>query len=498
MRIKKILKNLYSEIIPQIVLAILGIIKSRFFLIYLGENVVGLYQVFSQVLGYLSIVEGGLGNAVVYKMYRPMSEKNYEKIAEIRNGIIKIFSRLSIIIFVLGIGMGFAIPFLIKDNCFSVAYIVLNFLIYVISELVLYSTVFERAMFIATESTYKSNIILKGTLIIKSCLEIVLAMYIKNITIIFVMFVLVNAIGSIFIKMKARKEFNFIKPTNKVDLSILSQVKNLMVHKIAGLIASNVDVILLSSFMGLSTVVVYTTYNLFVTTLVGLLGKISNAFLGTIGNILIEDKEKAFRAFKEYNCFILFIAVIIGVPFFFCVDYFINIWYSGKVVTSSIIALFFSLLLIYNIIRIPLLTYTDAAGLYKETKICPIIESVINLTLSLILINFYGVAGILFATLLSLIVSEFLIKPNIIYKNIFNKSPIDYYADVIMFIVVIAFMLCGCIYLKNTIFINGLLSLCLIGAILFIFVIVITIVICILIKRDYFIVRLKGLIFKRK
>lgn len=82
MRVKNVFKNLISEMLPQIAIAFLGIYKSKVFLEYLGTDIVGLYNLFAQILGYLSLVEGGIASAVIYRLYKPLHEKDYEKLAK--------------------------------------------------------------------------------------------------------------------------------------------------------------------------------------------------------------------------------------------------------------------------------------------------------------------------------------------------------------------------------------------------------------------------------
>ena len=43
--------------------------------------------------------------------------------------------------------------------------------------------------------------------------------------------------------------------------------------------------------------------------------KISRATVGTVGNILIEDKKKAYDAFIKFNGYCFFMAIIIAGPF---------------------------------------------------------------------------------------------------------------------------------------------------------------------------------------
>ena len=65
MKTKKTFLNLISEVIPMIIVSFLGIFKLKIFIQVLGNETLGLYQLFSQIMVYVAIVDGGLGSAVV-------------------------------------------------------------------------------------------------------------------------------------------------------------------------------------------------------------------------------------------------------------------------------------------------------------------------------------------------------------------------------------------------------------------------------------------------
>lgn len=456
-RSRKVIKNLLSEVLPQVVIIVLGLFRSKYYLDYLGENTVGLVNLFSQIIGYLSLVEGGIGQAVIYRLYHPTFKKDFNKVSEIGNGTRKIFKRIIIIILSLAVFVGFIIPFLIKDNQFDLSYIVINFVLYVISEIILYTTVFERSIYVATERSYKVNRIIKTSLIVKHICEILLAIVIHNISIIFTCLILISLLENIIIKKISKKDYPEIPVTKKEDMSVLKDVKHLMVHKVAGLVATNIDIILISKYIGLGKVLIYSTYLLYVNSIMSFTTKISRAMVGTIGNILLEDKNKAYQTFVKFNGLCFFMGLMIAGPFNMFINNFISIFYSGKVATSIVTSTLFTAVLVYNVIRIPLLTYTEGAGLFKETKICPIIESVANLALSIVLIRFYGINGCLIGTIVSLIVSEYLIKPAILYKRLFKESVKNYYLMNIKFVILLILQITTCVFFSNYIKMDNLL-----------------------------------------
>ena len=126
MKTKKTFLNLICEVIPMFIVSILGIYKLKIFIQILGNETLGLYQLFSQIMIYVAVVDGGLGSALLYALYRPNSLKDDKKINQILAGGYKIFSLLGIIIFGIAAAVAFFVPFLIKDYSFNYLYIVLG------------------------------------------------------------------------------------------------------------------------------------------------------------------------------------------------------------------------------------------------------------------------------------------------------------------------------------------------------------------------------------
>lgn len=497
MRTKKVFLNFITDFIPQILLIIIGIYKSKVMLASLGQEKLGLYQIFGQLMAYLSLVEGGLTSAALFYLYKPLIEKNNEKIAKILNGIKKIFSCIAIVIFGLGIAISFIIPFLIKDNPFELSYIQMNFTIFLISEVIFYFSVYSRVIFEADEKKYKINLAVQAAMIIKGICEILILLCGGSLTQLLLMFVALNLILNTIIMLMAKKEYAYLPKTKEADFSLLKDVKHLIVHKIGSLIAGNIDMIILLKVKGLADVVVYSTYNYIVNSLRILVDKIYSATMGSIGNLLASDRTKSLKIFKEYNAFVFFLAAIIAGPLYLSIDNFINILYEGQIKTSGTISLMFILCLIYGIVRNPIISYISAAGMFKETKFCPLLESIINLVLSLILVNFFGVAGLLFATFISLIISEYMIKPIILYKKVFKVECKSYYLSNFKYIILIIMILILNGYFKNIIVMTSLFDWLISSGFVFIVNTLIVVIYFIAIKDIEFLKRIKNIITKK-
>ena len=147
-------------------------------------------------------------------------------------------------------------------------------------------------------------------------------------------------------------------------------------------------------------------------------------------------------------------------------------------------------LVFYNIIRTIFNIFVNAAGLFKETIICVYIEVSINLVLSLILIKYLGITGVILATSIAYVVSEYILKPSIINKNVFKNKISIYYKDCFIYFIIIIINLCLVYFAKNILIVSNLFNWVMFSGIIFVCNLLITFIYYKLIKKLDFLNRI--------
>lgn len=442
MRTKSTILNFITDAFPQVLILILGLFKTKFFIQILGSSELGLYQLYGQIVAYLVLVEGGVGSALLFRLYKPLNKKDDKKVSETMAAGRFLFRIIGCAILVLGFGISFFIGFFIQDaDSFSFSYMQVTFLIYLLSQAIFYFTIPHRVLFEADQKKYIPNIVFQVTAIVKAILEIVIVCSGLGLIAVLTSLVVCSITANLIILIVFRKYYKKIDFKEKKDFSMLKDVKDLFINTLGILVTSNIDILIVSKMIGLGYVVVYSTYNYFVEGLKQFIDKIAGSAMSGVGDLLVENKEKAITVFNEFNEFVFFVASIICIPMFVFINKFIDIWYKGEIITSVVWAVLFTIILFYQVTKIPLKVFTYSSGQFKEVKMFVILEVIINLTLSLILVNFMGISGVLLATVISMFVADWCTKPFVIFKKILNGNVWRYYAKYIIntiFIVVIA------------------------------------------------------------
>lgn len=443
MRTKSTILNFITDAFPQVLILVLGLFKTKFFIQILGSSQLGLYQLYGQIVSYLVLIEGGVGSAILFRLYSPLNHKNQQQIDEIMSAGRFLFRIIACLLLVIGFIISFFIGFFIQDSAetFSFSYMQITFLIYLLSQALYYFTIPHRVLFEADQKKYIPNIIFQAIAVIKAILEIVIVCSGLGLIAVLISLVVCSLTANIMILFVFKKYYSNVNFKAKKDFSMMKDVKDLFVNTLGVLVTSNIDILIISKIIGLGYVVIYSTYNYFVEGIKQFIDKISSSVMSGVGDLLVESKEKALVVFNEFNEFVFFVASIICVPMFIFINKFIEIWYKGEVVTNIIWALLFTVILFYQITKIPLKVFTYSSGKFKEVKIFVIFEVIINLSLSLILVKFMGITGVLIATVISMFVADWCTKPLVIFKKIIEADVWKYYKTYIintLFIVAIS------------------------------------------------------------
>ena len=450
MKTKKTILNVLTDVIPLIIIALVGIYKVKLFLQVLGSETLGLYQLFNNLMVYVALVDGGLSSALLFSLYKPNASNDTKKFNELLSGGLKIFSKIGMYVFGIATLLSFFIIFLIKDCIFSYWYIVITFLLFSLSNVIEYFFVPYNALLEVKEKKYIYNLLTQIGQFSISIVEIILLL----LNVKFGYILLSHSIIKLIIRLIEVKICNEKFPNvnvhdEKKDYSFKKYLGSLIFHKVNGLVGSNIDSLIISSVLGLKSVAIYSTYSYIITMLKNILGKLSSSMTALVGNSLEKDKKRMHDLYLEFDSLLFYIAIIICVPLVLAINGFIDIFYEGEISTNWMIAISFSLILFTFIIKMDTTLFVNAAGLYKETKHCAITDTVINLILSLVLVNIIGIPGVLIATVISVIIAEYILKTRTVYKYVFNRSSKEYFIKNIKFFFIFLLDLIGSYYITN-------------------------------------------------
>ena len=443
-RSKNSIKNATIALFYYFLSNIFAFVMKTFLVRNIGMEYAGLNSLVTNLIGMLNIAELGLSTAVGYSLYKPLAENDHQKINEILCLYKYLYRIIAVVIAVIGIIITIFISSFTNTVEVSYTEVRISFLLYLIATVLSYLLTFLNVLPSADQRNYIVVKIQNNGKIIKDIFQLASIVVFKNFYIWLIIEIIASIAIYIYTNIKIRKMYKWYQKQERLTFKelvkkykdIVKRTRDLLFHKIGGIIVYQTDSILISKFDTLIGVGTYASYMTIYTLITGV---IEQAFMGitaSIGNLIIEKKEKeVYKIWKEMYVIMLFITALFGFLFYKLANPFITIWLDEQYLLSLPIVFAISINTMFRIIKNPIDKFKEAYGIFWDVY-APIVESVVNLIFSIILALKYGIIGVVIGTIISNTVITFIWKPYVIFKHIFKEKLIKFFAINIKYIAI--------------------------------------------------------------
>lgn len=472
-RTKKTAKNLYVSTICYIASILMGFVLRTIFIMILDVDYLGVNSLFTNILSFLSLAELGVGSAIVYALYKPLADDNQELVKTYMMIYKKIYTIIGCFVAVVGVGLLPFLPYLISGET-NIENISIIYILFVFNSAISYFFSYNQSLLNADQKIY---IVKMQTEIFKfmcQVLQIVFLFLTKQYLIYLIISILFTLITNVSIYIKTIQLYPYLKDKkvnqldNQAKKDLIINVKSIFLHKIGTILVYNVDTIIISTFLGLTIVGIYSNYIMITSAISGVMLIIDNSIRASLGNYIVKENNS-----KSYDMFLL-VDFIWFCVFLFCsvclinlLNPFIeNIWIRDSFYVFNsfeviiIVASFLTVGLRKNV-----LVFKDLYGVFAPDRYKPIIEGIINLILSLALVNYIGFSGVLIATIITNLALCLTVEPFVLFKYGLKRSVKTYYIRLSYYILTSAIIIGVSIYLNSFITSTGLISFVLRGII---------------------------------
>lgn len=466
MRTNNSINNIITIILSNIISFIFVFISQTVFIKTLGIEYVGLNGLFSNVLTFLNLLELGIGNAIVYNLYNYIAKNNKEKIKSIMFFYKKAYNYIIILVLITGL---LFIPFihLIVDISKVDINIYVVYILFLLSSISSYILAYKRNILYASQKNYIITIIHIVYIILLNVSEIIVLVLTKNYYLYLILRIIFILMENIIISIYTNKKYPYlldknIKPLDiRTKKSIIEKVKAIFIHKLSTTVTNGTDNILISIFLGIKTVGLYTNYNYIIKTTEKFFKNIILSTTASVGNLIVEeDYEKRYQVFKRIKFLNFWIAIVVASCLLYLTESFIEIWIGKKYLLDNIVLMVLVCLFFMSMMRATYNIFKDGAGIWVEDKYIPIIQIIINLASSVILLTIIGLPGVFLGTIISSLVLWCYSYPKYVYKTILNQSYKTYIIEVIEHIIIFIFIeLFINIIIKNILIDNPILNI---------------------------------------
>ncbi len=395
---------------------------------YIGIEYAGLNSLLTNILGVLNIAELGLGTAIGYSLYKPLAEEDHEKINEIICLYKYLYRIIAVVVTIIGIIITIFIDHFVNTNIPMIE-VRISFVLFLISTIISYLLTYLTVLPSADQKNYFVVKIQNNGKILKYVLQLISIMIVKNFYVWVVIDIVLNIATYVYTNYKTKKMYTWyksgqgnLKELLKKYKDIVKTTKDTAFHRIGGLVVYQTDTILISYFCNLTDSGIYSNYMLIYSLLTGL---IEQAFMGitaSIGNFIIEKEPKdVYNIWKEMYSVMSFVTVIFGFLFYQLATPFVSVVFGDDLILPSIVVFGIALNIMFKVIKNPIDKFKEAYGIFWD-RYAPIVESIINLVVSIALGFKFGILGIVLGTVVSNIAITMLWKPYVIFKYIFKEK----------------------------------------------------------------------------
>ena len=392
MRTNYSIKNTVTQFINNIITFIFLFISQTLFIKILGIEYTGLNGLFGNILTLLNLFELGIGSSITYNLYKYVKNDDRETIKSIMCFYKKSYNYIAILIFIIGLLIMPFLSFIVKVTVDINIYII--YILFLINTVSTYLINYKRNLLVANQQNYIISIVNIGYIIVLNIVQILLLYLTKNYYLYLIVKIICSILENIIINIITNKFYPYIKDKNvkplnkKVKDNIINRIKALFIHKTSTVVTNGTDNILISIFLGISTVGLYTNYNYIISSIKKFFSNIITVITPSIGNLLLEkDYKKNYSVFKKVILFNFWIAVVTSSLLLVLTEPFIKIWIGKKYVLDNLVLIVLIINYFQTMMRMPYNTFKDAAGIWIEDKYMPLLQLSINLISSIILLN---------------------------------------------------------------------------------------------------------------
>ncbi|MDE6260049.1 MAG: hypothetical protein K2M42_04200 [Oscillospiraceae bacterium] len=401
----------------------------RTVLIYtLPQEYVGVNGLLSSALAVLSLSELGFGTVLVYSMYVPFAQKDEEKLLALTDFYKKAYHIIAALVGLLGICLAPFLPYIVND-CPDIPGLSVFYLLYMANMICSYAFTYHQSLFHVDQRPYIITFYYHLLRIVRTVLQIVILITTRNFFLYLFVMIPFTLFTNLLLSWKAKKEYPFLNSDRHPKLAadekknIFKNVYAMFNHRVSSTILNSTDNLLISFFLGLTTVARNDSYNMILNFVRSMLTSFFAPLNASVGNYYaLNTEEETHSLFETLHFATLWLYTFCTASFFLLVNPAITFVWGEEFLLSFPAVLLISVNFYIMGIRQMPNTFKEAMGFLYQDRYIPIVEAFANLALSILLGKFIGIVGIFVGTFISVVFTSFWVEPYILMRDGFHRS----------------------------------------------------------------------------
>lgn len=431
-RIKKASKNLLFASLAQIVIILLNIVSRAVFVRVLDSQYLGVSGLFSNILSILALADLGIGSAITFSLYKPIQSHDNESIKSLMRLYRKCYWVIGSSIFFIGIILLPNIDWFIKERP-SIGNLEFIYVLFVLQTSCIYFCSYKTEFLTATQNNY----IIQQYKILFTCfqtsLQILYLLLFKEYIGFIILGIIFPLANNVYVSQLVNRKYPFLKekalPVSKSDIVVIKKnVTALFFYKVAQKLSATIDTIIVSKYMGIVEVALYSNYHFLLAYSDLLFIQVLGGITPSLGNLFAEgNMDKSVSIFKVVQYIYYWLGIYFGVAFIVLFNPFIKIWLGDEYLFSDSIVIALAISATITNFQRPCSLVRDAGGLFWYGRYRPVASAIINIVASVILVQYIGTIGVIVGTIISKLATYAWFDPYIVYKYKFKNGLKDYF-----------------------------------------------------------------------
>ncbi|MDO4284063.1 MAG: polysaccharide biosynthesis protein [Eubacteriales bacterium] len=454
-RVKAAAINITFGYIGTFATAIMSFILRTIFIRNLSAELLGVNDLYTNILSLLSMAELGIGTALNFSLYVPVARGDKEKIKSYMQLYRRAYYAIAMIIAVIGLALAPFLKYLIKDpGNITTRDLTIYYLIFLFNTVTSYFVAYKYSLVNAEQKNYIQTNVNTVTKIITVLFQIGVVVVTKNFYFYLLTDAAVQLLQKIFVNYYLNRLYPYLREkkverlTKQESGEVWTKTRALLLHKVGDVARLQTSSLMISALISVSITGVVSNYNLIINTVSNFVNTIFNSVISSFGNLIAtETKEKQFEMFQIYRFFAAWVYGYAATGFFVLITPVVRIWLGDSWVLPGSVVFLILADFYFKGDRVVLSNYKTAAGVFEPDKYLTLVQGAVNIVLGIVLAQLIGLEGIYIGTLVSGLIAN-IAKPVIIYRYCFDRSALSYFADTVKHLLTVAAVTLLCMALR--------------------------------------------------
>ncbi|MDX8335690.1 MULTISPECIES: oligosaccharide flippase family protein [Cetobacterium] len=409
------------SMITIIASSFIQILYTPLYMRYLGPGDYGINSLVQSIMGYISILNLGLGNAMLRYTVRYRAEGKIEEENSLNGMFLVIYSILMSIAFIIGIyiyvnlGKFFGSRFSIEELSKTKAvFLIMSLNIILSFPMGIFSTnITSREKFLYQRGIKLITIVLNP---IMGAILMINGYGLIAVTVSTVIFAILSYMFDIVYALKLGMKIKFSKFDNRILREIFTYSFFIFLNVLIDQIYWGTDRVIIGRYVGVGGIAIYSVGAIFNTLYMGFASAVSGVLFPRINRLIVEEKhDEVNDMFLKIGRLQYILLGLISSGFIIFGKDFITLWVGKEYIEAYKIALWIMIPLTVPLIQSTGVSIMQAKNMHQFRSVVYFIIAILNLVLSIIFVKKVGAIGCAIATGLSFILGQIIIM-NIYYQ----------------------------------------------------------------------------------